>query len=186
MRKYNARYNLRGTSKNRPAPQNELIDRHEGQSGASGPLQTVQHQKERQPAPQHLQQQPQLSETMAAIPSTPAPPMTVVTRSHTPHVTLTKFDGRTSAIQWWLKFMAFIQLQAMSSQQAILSLPFYLTGAAEAWFATLSNEAKASVESIRQAFHDRFRPTSAHNFQLMDVRQGSEETVMTLYSGFPP
>ena len=46
MRKYNARYNLRGTSKNMPAPQNELIDRHEGQSGASGPLQTVQHQKE--------------------------------------------------------------------------------------------------------------------------------------------
>ncbi|XP_078321230.1 uncharacterized protein LOC111115713 isoform X1 [Crassostrea virginica] len=137
----------------------------------------------KKPAPQQQQQQPALqqqsqpSETMAAIPSTPAPPMTVVTRSHTPHVTLTKFDGRTSAIQWWLKFMAFIQLQAMSSQQAILSLPFYLTGAAEAWFATLSNEAKASVESIRQAFHDRFRPTSAHNFQLMDVRQGSEETV---------
>ena len=163
-----------------PAPQNELIDRHEGQSGPSG--QTVQHQEE-QPAPQQQQQQPALqqqsqpSETMAAIPSTPAAPMTVVTRSHMPHVTLTKFDGRTSAIQWWLKFMAFIQLQAMSSQQAILSLPFYLTGAAEAWFATLSSEAKASLESIRQAFHDRFRPTSAHNFQLMDVRQGAKETV---------
>ena len=53
-----------------PAPQNELIDRHEGQSGPSG--QTIQHQEE-QPAPQQqqqqpvLQQQPQPPETMAAI-----------------------------------------------------------------------------------------------------------------------
>ena len=54
-------------------------------------------------------------------------------------------------------FMAFIQLQAMTSQQSILSLPFYrgLVCHAEqrnpfclylstgAWFATLSNEIKA-------------------------------------------
>ena len=65
----------------------------------------------------------------------------------------------------------------MTSQQAILSLPFYLTGAAEAWFATLSNEAKSSLDTIRQVFHERFRPTSAHNFQLMSVHQGLKKTV---------
>ena len=74
----------------------------------------------------------------------------------------------------------------MTSQQAILSLPFYLTGAAEAWFATLSNEAKSSLDTIRQVFHERFRPTSAHNFQLMGVHQGLKETVDDLIFGIPP
>lgn len=47
---------------------------------------------------------------------------------------LEKYNGKTSIIQWWLKFLTFINLQKLSEKMAINTLPFYLTEASESWF----------------------------------------------------
>lgn len=67
--------------------------------------------------------------------------------------------------------------QKVSEAVAINTLPFYLAGAAEIWFFSLDNSLKTSLESIRQAIHNRFKPSSRHNLQLMDVKQKDTESV---------
>lgn len=44
-------------------------------------------------------------------------------------------------------------------------------------FFSLDNSLKTSIESIRQAIHNRFKPSSRHNLQLMDVKQKDTESV---------
>lgn len=73
--------------------------------------------------------------------------------------------------------MTFLSLQKVSEAVAINTLPFYLTGAAESWFFSLDNSLKTSLESIRQAIHNRSKPSSRHNLQLMDVKQKDTESV---------
>lgn len=103
---------------------------------------------------------------------TPTPALT----SSAPKVKLDKYDGKSSIVQRWLKFMTFLSLQKLSEAVAIDTLPFYLTGAAESWFFSLDSNIK-SLESIRQAIHNRFKPSTRHNLQLMDVKQKEVESV---------
>lgn len=73
--------------------------------------------------------------------------------------------------------MTFLSLQKLSEAVATDTLPFYLTGAAESWFFSLDSNIKSSLESIRQAIHNRFKPSTRHNLQLMDVKQKEAESV---------
>lgn len=106
-----------------------------------------------------------------AEPPTPAP------TSSAPKVKLDKYDGKLSIVQWWLKFMTFLSLQRLSEAVAFDTMPFCLTGAAESWFFSLDTNIKSSFESIRQAIHNRFKPSTRHNLQLMDVKQKEAERV---------
>ncbi|XP_062603682.1 uncharacterized protein LOC134265486, partial [Saccostrea cucullata] len=100
------------------------------------------------------------------------------TMSHaTPKVKLDKYDGKTSIIQWWLKFITFINLQRLTEKMAIETLPFYLAGAAESWFFSLDEAFKHSLSTIKEAIHQRFQPSSRNNLQLMDVKQKQTESV---------
>ncbi|XP_062574148.1 uncharacterized protein LOC134235987 [Saccostrea cucullata] len=94
-----------------------------------------------------------------------------------PKVRLEKFNGKVSVVQWWYKFITFINLQKLTEEVAINTLPFYLEGAAESWFYALDGAVKSSLESIRRALHNRFQPSSRHNLQLMDVKQKDQESV---------
>lgn len=60
--------------------------------------------------------------------------------------------------------MTFLSLQKVSEAVAFNTFPFYLAGAAESWvFFSLDNSLKTSLESIRQAIHNIFKPSSRHN-----------------------
>lgn len=64
----------------------------------------------------------------------------VPAESHTRQLSnskLDKFVGKTSAVQWWMKFMAFISLQNLSEQTSILHLPFFSIEAAGTGFNSL-------------------------------------------------
>lgn len=91
-----------------------------------------------------------------------------------------KYDGKCSIVQWWLKLMTFLSLQKLSEAVAIDTLSFCLTGAAESWFFSLDTNIISSFESIRQAIHNRFKPSTRHNLELMDVKQKEAEIVEDL------
>lgn len=76
--------------------------------------------------------------------------------------------------------MTFLSLQKLSEAVAIDTLSFCLTGAAESWFFSLYTNIISSLESIRQAIHNRFKPSTRHSLQLMDVKQKEAEMVEDL------
>lgn len=131
----------------------------------------------------HLQTRPlttgqvQVEAPAVTTVTTPAVAPAASSLASTPKVKLDKYDGKTSIVQWWLKFMTFLSLQKVSEAVAINTLPFYIAGAAESWFFSLDNSLKTSLESIRQAIHNRFKPSSRHNLQVMDVKQKDTESV---------
>lgn len=144
-------------------------------------LQIEQHEQQRQQRQRLQQQQRQQREFLPPPP--PPPPMpqqTLHTSVPAPaesqtrqlsNIKLEKFDGKTSAVQWWMKFMAFISLQKLSEQTAILHLPFFLIGAAETWFNSLDTIKKLTLNSIHDAFINRFKPPSNHVFDLLELQQ---------------
>lgn len=95
------------------------------------------------------------------------------------------FDGKTSAVQWWVKFMALVNLQGLTEQRALLNLPFFLIGAAETWFNTLDATVKASLTAIHRAFINRFKPVSHHAFDLLNFTQGDTESVEEFIHSLP-
>jgi hypothetical protein len=70
---------------------------------------------------------------------------------HRYNVTLQPYDGKSEAVKWWIWFMAFITLQRMPEAEAILTLPFYLTGMADNWFSALPNDCKQSLHLIQSS-----------------------------------
>ncbi|XP_062607551.1 uncharacterized protein LOC134269370 [Saccostrea cucullata] len=90
-------------------------------------------------------------------------PPTTQSHATTPKVKLDKYDGKTSIIQWWLKFITFINLQRLTEKMTIETLPFYLAGAAESWFFSLDEAVKHSLSTIKEAIHQRFQPSSRNN-----------------------
>jgi len=96
---------------------------------------------------------------------------------HRYSVTLQPYDGKSEAVKWWTRFMAFITLQRMPEAEAILTLPFYLTGIADNWFSTLSNDCKQSLHLIKTSFLQRFKPVTKHDIRLKNLEQQQNETI---------
>lgn len=147
-------------------------------------LQIEQHEQQRQQRQRLQQQQQQQREFLPPPPPPPPMPQQTLHRSvpapaerQLSNIKLEKFDGKTSAVQWWMKFMAFISLQKLSEQTAILHLPFFLIGAAETWFNSLDTIKKLTLNSIHDAFINRFKPPSNHVFDLLELQQGPTESV---------
>lgn len=104
-------------------------------------------------------------------------PETNTVTASSPKVKLESYDGRSSIIHWWVKFMTFISLQKWSAKVAIDTLPFYLKGAAESWFYSVDDGVKQSISTIKQAIHNRFQESSRNRLELMDVKQKTTESV---------
>ena len=96
---------------------------------------------------------------------------------HRYSVTLQPYDGKSEAVKWWTRFMAFITLQRMPEAEAILTLPFYLTGMADNWFGTLANDCKQSLHIIQTSFLQRFKPVTKHDIRLKSLEQQQHETI---------
>lgn len=58
-----------------------------------------------------------------------------------------------------------------------MHLPFFLIGAAETWFNSLDTIKKLTLNSIHEAFINRFKPPSNHVFDLLELQQGPTESV---------
>ena len=97
--------------------------------------------------------------------------------SANPKVKVEKYDGKTSAIQWWLKFTTFINLQKLTEKMAIETLPFYFAGAAESWYFSLDTAVKRFLTVIKEAIHQRFQTSPRNNLELMDVKQKKMKSV---------
>ena len=123
---------------------------------------------------------PQSAGPSPAPPAAQQPASNPLQSQHTcavtkPLVKMRPYNGKSSALQWWLRFMTFIQLNQMSPHGALLRLPFYLQDAAQVWYETLEAKWKVSLEVVKIAFLDRFKPTSNVNVELMDAKQGPTE-----------
>ena len=90
--------------------------------------------------------------------------------SANPKVKLEKYDGKTSAIEWWLKFTTFINLQNLTEKMAIETLLFYFAGAAESWYFSLDTAVKRFLTVIKEAIQ-RFQTSPRSNLELTDVKQ---------------
>ena len=92
-------------------------------------------------------------------------------------VTLNKYNGTGDALQFWTKFMAFVMLQKMTELEAVLSLSFYLTDIAENWYLLLDDNVKSSLQTLKQAFVQRFQIIKQDDLGLTNLRQLHDETV---------
>jgi hypothetical protein len=73
--------------------------------------------------------------------------------------------------------MAFITLPRMPEAEAILTLPFYLTGMADNWFSALPNDCKQSLHPIQSSFLQRFKPVTNHDKRMKNLEQQPNETI---------
>ena len=148
-----------------PAPQQQQPAQQQQQ-----PVQQQQLQPTQELGVNHVEVQATQSQPVREAPSVSVNP-------HRPHVTLRHFNGKQSPVTWWAQFIAYITLQRMSNEDAIMTLPFYLYDAAETWWSNLDDHFKATLDTIKAAFLARFRPSSKLNLKLFDVQQKSKETV---------
>jgi hypothetical protein len=65
----------------------------------------------------------------------------------------------------------------MPEAEAILTLPFYLTGMADNWFSALANGCKQSLHLIQSSFLQRFKPVTKHDIRLKNLDQQPNETI---------
>eukprot|EP00105_Crassostrea_gigas_P039151 XP_019923299.1 PREDICTED: uncharacterized protein LOC109618898 [Crassostrea gigas] len=79
--------------------------------------------------------------------------------------------------EWWMSFMAFISFTYIPVVRAIQMLHFYLTGISLQWFTFLNPVKKTSLEMFKQAFFDRFKPSSPINKDLLRIQQQPREGV---------
>lgn len=127
------------------------------------------------PVQQPLAQQPPIQQPPIQQPPLQQPPV------HQPeimaHLNLIKFqDERTELpVIWWSLFESYRQCLGMNEDRAIGSLPFHLTGQANLWFHTLSNETKASLDAIKTAFLERFQDNNSDN-NIVNIRQHEHES----------
>ncbi|XP_071121641.1 uncharacterized protein [Mytilus edulis] len=90
---------------------------------------------------------------------------------------MTHFNGKIDAAQWWTTFMSFITLQRYEEWEAILCFPFYLDGIAKQWWHMLDTSANNSLNHIKTAFLNRFRPLEEDDVGLTNLRQLEHESV---------
>lgn len=97
--------------------------------------------------------------------------------SRIPAQQLPTFDGRGSATEWWMSFVAFITLTNIPALKAIQMLHLYLSGIALKWFTVLDPVKKSSLDIFKQAFFAQFKPSSLINTDLLSMQQQPEECV---------
>lgn len=90
---------------------------------------------------------------------------------------LPKFDGRGSATEWWMSFVAFITLTNIPAVKAIQMLHLYFGGISLQWFTFLDPVKKSSLDIFKQAFFARFKPSSPINEDLLWIQQQPGEGV---------
>ncbi|CAG2230216.1 unnamed protein product [Mytilus edulis] len=141
---------------------------------------------EQQQAPAHLIQAIQPTGTVpqqihAAVPAQPPVQNQSNQQGHLGrskvHVNMTHFNGNIDAAQWWTTFMSFITLQRYEEWEAILCFPFYLDGIAKQWWHMLDTSANNSLNHIKTAFLNRFRPLEEDDVGLTNLRQLEHESV---------
>lgn len=122
------------------------------------------------PQPQEQQVQPQAG-------SSTAPDHPTHQQSYRTSITLEKYQLDKSANQWWISFMAFIQLMNIDATRAIGEFPFRAGEAVQSWWAQLEDIHKSTLDRVKNAFLDRFGPSSNSNMRLINISQHQYETV---------
>ena len=72
------------------------------------------------------------------------------------NIQLPQYDGTTSVVQWWMSFMAYVQLYRMDDHQAINIIPFCLSHMIKHWFLNLDLNIKVRSQ-WKKAFFTRFK-----------------------------
>ena len=92
--------------------------------------------------------------TSAASTSTASP---TTASYHVSFVNIQSFDEkRMSVAQWWLLFVQYCGLYSLTEAQMIQRLPFNLTEKAQQWFLRFSEDVKGILDTLKNAFIDRF------------------------------
>ena len=118
------------------------------------------------------------SGTTTSAASTSTEPTTTAS-NQVPFVNIQPFDEkRMSAAQWWLLFVQYCGLYSLTEAQMIQRLPFNLTEKAQQWFFRLSEDVKGTLDTLKNAFIDRFdQKSESLSATLKDIKQRTNETV---------
>ena len=135
---------------------------------------------EQQPAQHHIPPPPPPQHVLPPPPPQPLPANPHQYEECFPRIPapqLPKFDGRGSATEWWMSFMAFIRFTNIPAVRAIQMLHFYFSGISLQWFNFLDPVKKTSLDVFRQAFFERFKSSSPFNKDLLRIQQQPGEGV---------
>lgn len=103
--------------------------------------------------------------------STPTPPPPRA------NINLEKYDGKTSAIQFWTQFMTFISIMNVPLDAAHIYFSFYLKDTAKDWYFQLAPVVQNSLSELKSAFLARFKPQAPFSLGLVNITQQNTESV---------
>lgn len=103
--------------------------------------------------------------------STPTPPPPRA------NISLEKYDGKTSAIQFWTQFMTFISIMNVPLDAAHTYFSFYLKDTAKDWYFQLAPAVQNSLSELKSAILARFKPQVPFRLGLVDITQQNTESV---------
>lgn len=124
------------------------------------------------PAPATYQSPVPIQVPVQSQTSTPTP-----TPPPRANISLEKYDGKTSAIQFWTQFMTFISIMNVPLDAAHTYFSFYLKDTAKDWYFQLTPAVQNSLSELKSAFLARFRPQVPFSLGLVDITQQNTESV---------
>ena len=95
------------------------------------------------------------------------------------NVKMTVFDEKESPKTFWNTFQSYVEINHMTDAEAIAAFPFYLQQNQKEWFFQLPEQKRVSLDALKLAFLDRFKPQVPFNIEIWDLTQQTNETVET-------
>ena len=132
-----------------------------------------------------VSQQPTVTTAEVSAPvsqaTTSAPVQAIITQSATmpTGIQLEKYDGKSSASQWWSFFMSWSLLQNMTEERQCAAFGFQMDpGIPRNWYVSLTNTIKESLDQLKAAFLDRFGKKSDYfDVDVLQLKQRTTEKV---------
>ena len=71
-----------------------------------------------------------------------------------------------------------------NEERAALALPFHLKGIAKTWYDSLSQTTQLSLDLLKTAFINRFKPTQTVDISVLTITQKPDESADEYFSRF--
>ena len=88
------------------------------------------------------------------------------------------------AQKWFTYFERWTTFMNYNEERAALALPFHLEGIAKTWYDSLSQTTQRSLELLKTAFINRFKPTQTVDISVLTITQKPDESADEYFSRF--
>ena len=88
------------------------------------------------------------------------------------------------AQKWFTYFERWTTFMNYNEERAALALPFHLKGIAKTWYDSLSQTTQRSLDLLKTAFINRFKPTQTVDISVLTITQKHDESADEYFSRF--